>query len=420
MIFLGARKAQSGVVVYTLDSAASAGYLRRADVMRKFVEHFGGTVDMRARAYQVVVEHVPVTFDTNAQETWKKVERASELPLAAIYEARWIKPTHLRSQGQKVAFLIMGFANREAAKHALDFGVVIEGKHCRTRKLLQEPKRCVKCQSYGHFARECKARTDTCARCAREHRTMDAACKAGGEHPLRCANCKKEGHGAADRVCEVYQAKLKAIRARDPDSRYRLFPTNDPKTWWKTGEQAPMYHFDETWRMDGHFQGPTAPPPRGSFRPGRGRGGGQMGAVTRGAHRGPMGRGTARETGSGDAGGSSQRSAGSLRQRTLAETWTNTGGRMGAFGSTALTATTALEVLTYSPSPSLEGWGIEDSPPLTANPDSTLTQAPSRADTANKGKEVDRSALADAQSPPPPPSSQITPLGEAWPDPPSQ
>ena len=95
-----------------------------------------------------------------------------------------------------------------------------------------------------------------------------------------------------------------------------------------------------------------------------------------------------------------QRSAGSLRQRTLAETWTNTGGRMGAFGSTALTATTALEALTYSPSPSLEGWGIEDSPPLTANPDSTLTQAPLRADTANKGKEVDRSAPADAQSPP--------------------
>ena len=89
--------------------------------------------------------------------------------------------------------------------------------------------------------------------------TGDAACKVGEEHPLRCANCKKDGHGAADRMCEVYQAKLKAMRVRDPDSRYCLFPTNDPRTWGKTGEQAPMDHFDEACRADGHGQRSMAP-----------------------------------------------------------------------------------------------------------------------------------------------------------------
>ena len=369
--FLGARRAQSGAVIYTLDSPASANYLRKADVMKSFTEHFGGTAEMRARAHQVVVEHVPVSFDPTTQEALKRAEGASGLPLASIYEARWIKPTHLRSQGQKVAFLIMGFANREAANRALDFGVVIEGKHCRTRKLLPEPKRCAKCQAYGHFARECKSPGDVCARCAGDHRTADTACKAGGEQPLRCANCKKEGHGAADRECEVYQARLKASRARDTDSRYRLFPTDDPKTWGRVGEQAPMDQFDEAWRMDRDDQRPVAPPPRRGMALGQGRGGGRFGAMTGvGAHRGALGRGTGRETENRNPGGSMQPSGGPMRQRTLAETWTNAGGRMGAFGSAATAAASA----EYSLTPTLEGWGDEDPPAPSANAPSTQTR----------------------------------------------
>ena len=342
MKFIGARKTQSGAVIYTLDATASAEYLRREDVMRSFMDHFGGSSDLHVRTYQVVVEHVPVTFDPNDTEALRRTEEATGLPPRAIYEARWIKPTHLRSPGQKVAFLIMGFSSRETANHAMNYGLVIEGKHCRTRKLLPEPRRCVKCQGYGHFARECKSTKDVCARCAGEHRTTDPDCMIGRGQPARCANCSKEGHGAADRSCEEYKRRLTQMRARDPDLRFRLFPTDDPDTWGRAGGHAPSDEFDDAWRNDPTTQAPRDPPPHRGGANVRGRGG----TGPRMGGRGGFARGTGRHAGAGRGrrnegnqaeegapGRPSQQPPGTLRQRTLAETWTTSGGRMGAFGT---------------------------------------------------------------------------------------
>lgn len=341
MKFIGAKRTHSGAVIYTLDAAASADYLRREDVMRTFMDHFGGTSALHARTYQVVVEHVPVSFDVARAEALRKVEETSELPPRAIHEARWIKPAHLRSAGQRVAFLIMGLTTREAANRVLNYGVIVEGKHCRTRKLLPEPKRCVKCQGYGHFARECKSPKDVCARCAGEHRTMDQSCPAGKSRPMRCANCAKEGHGAADRGCDVYQGRLAQLRTRDPDARFRLFPTNDPDTWGRAEDHAPMDEFDGAWRNDPRDQARRDAPPQRGGASGRGRGGtgprmGSRGGATLGMGR-PGNGGRPREIEIGQAteraqSRNSQHSTGNLRQRTLAETWTTSGGRMGAFG----------------------------------------------------------------------------------------
>jgi hypothetical protein len=350
MKFIGVRRTQSGAVIYTLDATASADYLRREDVMRSFMDHFGGSSALHVRAYQVVVEHVPVAFNVASTGALRRVEEASELPPRAVYEARWIKPVHLRSAGQRVAFLIMGFSSREAANHVMDYGIVIEGKHCRTRKLLPELKRCVKCQGYGHFARECKSTKDVCARCAGEHRTADQDCPAGKGQPMRCVNCAKDGHGAADRGCEEYKRRLTQMRARDPDARFRLFPTDNPDTWGRVEGHAPMDEFDGAWRNDGVGQAQQDPPPRRGRDSGRGRGGtgtrpGGRGGMARGMGR-PITAEQPREQGGRQAAERapshlSQQSTGNLRQRTLAETWTTSGGRMGAFG-------------TQSPS----GWGV--------------------------------------------------------------
>ena len=344
MKFIEARRTQSGTVIYTLDATASADYLRRDDVMRAFMDHFGGTSALHARAYQVVVEHVPVTFDVTSTDALHRAEEASGLPRGAIYEARWIKPTHLRGPGQKVAFIIMGFSSRETANHAMNYGVVLEGKHCRTRKLLPEPKRCVKCQGYGHFARECTSTRDVCARCAGEHRTTDQDCPVGKGQTTKCANCNTTGHGAADRSCDEYKRRLAQMRARDPDSRFRLFPTDDPDTWGRAEGHAPMDEFDEAWRNDQRDWLQRDPHPQRGGPSGRGRGG----AGTRLSGRGGAARGRGRTVAAGGsreaergqataaAGGAparpTQQSTGTLRQSTLAETWTNSGGRMGAFG----------------------------------------------------------------------------------------
>jgi hypothetical protein len=341
MKFIGARKTQSGAVIYTLDATASANYLRQEAVMRAFMDHFGGSSSLHVRAYQLVVEHVPIAFNVTSMDALHRVEEASELPARAVYEARWIKPVHLRSAGQRVAFLIMGFSSREAANHAMNYGIVIEGKHCRTRKLLPEPKRCVKCQGYGHFARECKSTKDVCTRCAGEHRTTDQGCPVGKGQPMRCVNCAKDGHGAADRGCEEYRRRLTQMRAKDPDSRFRLFPTDNPDTWGGAEGHAPMDEFDGAWRNDSAGRVQQDPPARQGGASGRGRGGigtrpGGRGGIARGMGR-PATAGRPEERERGQAvertpSRLSQQSTGNLRQRTLAETWTTSGGRMGAFG----------------------------------------------------------------------------------------
>ena len=309
--------------------------------MRSFMDHFGGTSALHARTYQVVVEHVPVTFDVTSTDALRRAEEASGLPTRAIHEARWIKPTHLRGLGQRVAFLIMGFSSRETANHAMNYGVMLEGKHCRTRKLLPEPKRCVKCQGYGHFARECKSPKDVCARCAGEHRTTDQDCPVGKGQTTKCANCDRTGHGAADRNCDEYKRKLAQMRARDPDSRFRLFPTDNPDTWGKAEGHAPMDEFDDAWKNDQRDWTQRDPPPHRGGTSGRGRGGtgtrmGGRGGAARGRGRSRTavaGSSRGAEGGQATAGAPVRPSQqGNLRQQTLAETWTNSGGRMGAFG----------------------------------------------------------------------------------------
>jgi Zinc knuckle len=247
MAFVGARRTQSGTIIYTLNSTQAANYLKSKEVMRAFMAQFGGTSTGSSRTYQVVAEHVPTSFDPNEQTAIEKVEQASSLPRMAIYEARWIKPPHLRREGQRFAFLSVGFSTREAANHALEYGIFIEGKQCRTKKALMDPRRCMKCQKFGHIARDCKSIHDVCARCAGLHRTGDQLCGTG---ELRCANCQEGGHGAADRQCRVFKERLHQARDRDPDAKYRLFPTNNPSTWGRMDTDPMRNTFDTTWRRD--------------------------------------------------------------------------------------------------------------------------------------------------------------------------
>jgi len=89
----------------------------------------------------------------------------------SIAFSKYIKPPHLRTENQRVAHVTIGFNHREDANFAIRNGMFIEGKHVNTRKMLTEPRRCLKCQKYGHYVANCKEKEDTCARCAERHRT---------------------------------------------------------------------------------------------------------------------------------------------------------------------------------------------------------------------------------------------------------
>ncbi|KII88883.1 hypothetical protein PLICRDRAFT_82729, partial [Plicaturopsis crispa FD-325 SS-3] len=134
-----------------------------------------------------------------------------------------------RTPSQRTAHLIVTFANPEAANHAMWAGLFIERKKVHARKLQQEPKRCLKCQSLaGHMAAECSLAHDVCGSCGGNHRTN--GCN-NGANQLRCINCNERGHAAWDRSCPTFLAKARAFRGRHPENKYRYFPTDDPVTW---------------------------------------------------------------------------------------------------------------------------------------------------------------------------------------------
>jgi hypothetical protein len=67
------------------------------------------------------------------------------------------------------------------------------------------------------------------------HRTD--ACTVETYADFKCANCKARGHGAADRECPVFKERMKILHAKIPNYAYRFFPTKDPRTWEKDGNE---------------------------------------------------------------------------------------------------------------------------------------------------------------------------------------
>ncbi|KAF8579197.1 hypothetical protein K439DRAFT_1255589, partial [Ramaria rubella] len=118
------------------------------------------------------------------------------------------------------------------ANCAIRTGLIIESKRVWARKLLQEPRRCLKCQGIGsdHIAAECKSIHDTCGTCGGMHRASE--CSIRDQASFQCANCKVKGPAAWDRQCPNFKNAAQRFRNRYPENAYCFFPTRDePDSW---------------------------------------------------------------------------------------------------------------------------------------------------------------------------------------------
>jgi hypothetical protein len=156
-----------------MNSEEAATWLKQCDVMTAFVATVGSTASYEVQTYEVVVDWVPVTFEPQLIGSLETVEGTSlsGLDAAVIFEARWIKPTHLRAPGQRTALAIFVFATCEAANRAIEFGLFIRGKKVYARKQLQQPRRCLKCQCFGGY--KGGSAYGICGRCPGQHRMSD-------------------------------------------------------------------------------------------------------------------------------------------------------------------------------------------------------------------------------------------------------
>ncbi|KAL6305583.1 hypothetical protein BKA93DRAFT_845857, partial [Sparassis latifolia] len=111
---------RNGGITYTLDSPESAKWLRRSDVMKSFLEHFGDQASrVKIHLHSVLAEFVPVACNPSNSNYLQVVEGFNNLDPNSIEEARWIKPPERRAKGQKVAHLILRFNSPTAANRSI-------------------------------------------------------------------------------------------------------------------------------------------------------------------------------------------------------------------------------------------------------------------------------------------------------------
>ncbi|THU95968.1 hypothetical protein K435DRAFT_610128, partial [Dendrothele bispora CBS 962.96] len=183
---------------------------------------------IRPNVYEVVVEFVPVNVQIETEEERDDIAIANGMKEGSVVAAKWIKPIEQRHSKQVVAHAMFLFADRESANQAIREGVTINGKQLNARKSEVDIAQCVKCRGEGHFAADCRSEQVGCGRCKESHRTSECT---AGENDLWCIRCKTAGHGAADRNCPMHRRRVEEKKARDPETRYKYFVTEDSETW---------------------------------------------------------------------------------------------------------------------------------------------------------------------------------------------
>jgi hypothetical protein len=100
--------------------------------MGSFLVQMGGTSIHKDQLSHVIIEYVPVSFDLNGMGGLSIVEAVSGLGCTTIKEVRFIKPVHLHTPGQRMGHAILRLLTWEAANHAIEHGLFIEGKKVLT------------------------------------------------------------------------------------------------------------------------------------------------------------------------------------------------------------------------------------------------------------------------------------------------
>jgi len=151
------------------------------------MEKYSGTSNIHNKLHYMMAEFAPVTFNAGSSFTHAKLEQDNFLGLDTITYSKYIKPPHLCPTNQRVAHIIFSFMDHEDTNMAITTGMFIDSKHTTVHKMLTEPKRCLKCQKYGHYMSDCKATENTCARCGDQHYTTH--CTISNTAMYQCTNC---------------------------------------------------------------------------------------------------------------------------------------------------------------------------------------------------------------------------------------
>lgn len=220
-------KLRNGGALLEMDSDLATKWLAEAENRDKLCKKIGPGVVFRSRVHNLIAFNVPLGISPDDQNHRTEVCEANNLDKDTITAMKWIKPVHRRSPTQRTAHLILTFNSADAANRAITNGLYICNRRCHVERVKREPTRCLKCQGWNHFAKECLEEDDTCGNCTKKHRTNDCPTPA----IRRCVSCKTDDHASWSRECPTFTKKMNELNDRNPENTLQYIPTADPWTW---------------------------------------------------------------------------------------------------------------------------------------------------------------------------------------------
>ena len=217
-----------------MDSDAAATWLSEQENQDKICNKIGPGVVFRSRVHNLIAFNVPLGISPENQGHRQEVCEANNLDPETITMLKWVKPVHRRSQTQRTAHLFLTFNNADTANRAITNGLYICNRGCHTERVKREPTRCLKCQGWNHYAKECTEESDRCGNCTKNHRTSDCPT------PLTraCVSCKTDDHASWSRDCPTFIKKQNDFNDRNPENALQYIPTADPWTWTASVQSA--------------------------------------------------------------------------------------------------------------------------------------------------------------------------------------
>jgi hypothetical protein len=210
-----------------MDSDTATAWISEKENQIKFCAKLGPEVVFKTRAHNLIAFNVPLALSPEEDEHRQEVCEENSLDPNTITAMRWVKPVHRRSKEQRTAHLILTFNNADAANRAITNGIYICNRRCHAERLKREPARCLKCQGWNHFAKDCVEEDDKCGNCTGNHRTNECPTP----QTKKCVSCKTDNHASWSRECPTFVKKLSDFNERNPENALQYIPTADPWTW---------------------------------------------------------------------------------------------------------------------------------------------------------------------------------------------
>jgi len=230
-----ATKQRLGGLLLEMHNENAAEWIRSQENRDALCATLGPGPTFRGRTYQMIALNISLLLDPTNKEHLKEITEVNHLEDDTISAIRWAKPIARRSPGQRSAHLILTFTDVNEANRAVANGLTICNKKARIEKVKKEPTRCLKCQGWNHFAKECLEDHDTCGNCAEHHRT--SLCP----NPTKkaCVSCKTDAHASWSRTCPIFLKKTEECNRRFPENALTFIPSSDPWTWIENNENRP-------------------------------------------------------------------------------------------------------------------------------------------------------------------------------------